>query len=73
MAKCKHGASQNDGRYKGVWAAPFDRCDCCGTFYPYIDMGYWTPDKSYTRTWTKGKCPSCGGRYEEDGDLTIWV
>ena len=65
LPKCEHGVARNDGRWVGLWAAPFDECRCCGTSYPYIDSASFGPDGSSGRTWTKGRCPQCGGRYEE--------
>ena len=69
MPECEHGVRADDGRYQGVWNAPFSRCACCGIFFPYIDSGGWTGGakvRTVTRTWTpKERCGACGGKYQE--------
>jgi hypothetical protein len=61
---CPHGVYRGDGRFVGLWAAPFDECRCCGAAYPYVDSAWWRSDGFLTsRTWTKGLCSSCGGHY----------
>lgn len=69
LPKCKHGMARDDGRYEGLWYAPFDECKCCGIAYPYIDSGYWGTNGSGGRSWTKGLCAACGGHYVEWGSI----
>jgi hypothetical protein len=47
---CEHGVAADDGRYDGVWAAPFSRCTCCGILFPYIDMASWQSGIEETET-----------------------
>lgn len=71
LPACKHGVSADDGRYDGVWAAPFSKCTCCGVSFPYIDSVWYMGDRSGGRSWTKDLCAECGGHYikwgEDDG------
>ena len=63
LPKCEHGKSGDDGRFTGLWNAPFSKCMCCGTMFPYIDSFSWGPTESEGRSWTpKDRCESCGGR-----------
>lgn len=64
--RCVHGVSRGDGRFAGLWAAPFSECRCCGTSFPYVDSGSFGEHETATRTWwPKDQCPQCGGRYVE--------
>ena len=64
--KCEHGLSARDGRYQGLWMAPFSRCKCCGIDYPYIDSVQWSADGSASgRYFSKTLCPGCGGAYSD--------
>lgn len=65
LPKCEHGVARDDGRFVGTWFAPFDECGCCGVSYPYIDSIGMGSEGAEGRTWTKGRCPQCGGKYEE--------
>lgn len=67
LPKCEHGVARGDGRYVGVWAAPFSECGCCGVSFPYIDAAWGGPDGSGGRSWTKDRCEACGGHYVEWG------
>jgi hypothetical protein len=71
--KCPHGRNAVDGRYQGVFAAPFYTCKCCGVHFPYIDSGSYSYSSTgkatiESRTWTKNLCFECGGHYEYWGD-----
>lgn len=70
--RCPHGHGPNDGRYEGVWAAPFSTCTCCGVSFPYIDSASYTwgkaGGKSWGSSWTKDLCSACGGHYVQWGD-----
>lgn len=66
LPKCEHGVSRNDGRFAGLWSAPFAECRCCGAAFPYLDSLTYGPDGGVARTWTKERCPQCGGHYRDD-------
>jgi hypothetical protein len=64
--QCEHGLSAADGRYQGLWAAPFSRCKCCGIDYPYIDSFQMSASgKSSGRYFSKDRCQGCGGVYAD--------
>lgn len=64
--KCEHGVSRGDGRYAGVWHAPFAECHCCGGAFPYLNSASFGGEGSHTRTWTPHNiCQECGGSYVE--------
>jgi hypothetical protein len=67
LPRCEHGASGDDGRYKGLWLAPFSKCGCCGVAFPYVEAAAYSEGGSaWGRLWTpKDRCSACGGRYEE--------
>lgn len=62
---CPHGLRDDDDRYAGVWAAPFSKCGCCGTAFPYIDSSSSGPSGGTSHSWTKDRCEGCGGHYIE--------
>lgn len=69
LPKCSHGVSADDGRFDGVWAAPFSNCSCCGTHFPYIDSCTMGKDVYYGTHWMpKNLCGNCGGNYENFGN-----
>lgn len=66
--KCPHGVGPMDGRFDGVWAAPFSTCQCCGVHFPYIDRGWSGTMGTGGESWTKNRCAQCGGHYKRWGD-----
>ena len=66
MNKCEHGSSAWMPRELSgmLMNSPVDFCVCCGVTYYYCNEGAVGPIGSWGKSWIKGKCAMCGGKYE---------
>lgn len=60
---CEHGFKLGGSHLpQGGWAGGVSRCQCCLSYFGYIDSGSYTANRSESVTNDTDLCPGCGGK-----------